>query len=87
EVSKVVPVNPNQECTNGQVFTFNADVTIKTNASERYDTTFYLPRTSQSPQLVQGGARNCSLVLPKASDAGENGQVAYVNLEPKLKAT
>ncbi|MFQ2099101.1 hypothetical protein [Aeromonas sanarellii] len=87
EVSKVVPVNPNQECTNGQVFTFNADVTIKTNASERYDTTFYLPRTSQSPQVVQGGARNCSLVLPKASDAGENGQVAYVNLEPKLKAT
>ncbi|QXW30606.1 hypothetical protein KXJ75_05655 [Aeromonas sanarellii] len=87
EVSKVVPVNPNQECTNGQVFTFNADVTIKTNANERYDTTFYLPRTAQSPQVVQGGARNCSLVLPKASDAGENGQVAYVNLEPQLKSS
>lgn len=87
EVSQVVPVNPNQECVNGQVFTFNANVTVKTNASVRYDTTFYLPRTTKSPMELQGGAPNCSLLLPKASDAGENGQVAYVNLEPKVKAT
>jgi hypothetical protein len=87
EVSQVVPVDPNQECVNGQVFTFYANVTVKTNASVRYDTTFYLPRTTKSPMELQGGAPNCSLLLPKASDAGENGQVAYVNLEPKVNAT
>lgn len=79
EITNVEPVDPNAECTLGEVFTFQADVTVKTNASERYDTTFYLPLTNQSPQGVQGNNANCSLVLPIPDD--EPGQVADVNID------
>ncbi|MGY4027145.1 hypothetical protein ACW5WQ_14490 [Aeromonas rivuli] len=70
-ITQVVPVNPAQECTLGEVFTFNANVTVSANASERWDTTFYLPLNNTSPQLVQGaGAQNCSLVIPKPGEEG-----------------
>ncbi|USD62369.1 hypothetical protein J4N45_23640 [Vibrio sp. SCSIO 43140] len=74
EITNVVPVGIS-ECTPGQVVSFDADVTIRTNAKERYDTTFYLPLTPQSPQVVQGGAENCSLILPKPADSGADQDV------------
>lgn len=74
EITNVVPVGIS-ECTPGQVVSFDADVTIRTNAKERYDTTFYLPLTPESPQVVQGGAENCSLILPKPGDSGADQDV------------
>lgn len=70
EITQVSPTDPNAECTPGQVFSFNADVTVRTNANERYDTTFYLPLTEDSPQLVQDGGDNCSMILPIPGDSG-----------------
>jgi hypothetical protein len=78
EITQVIPVNEDEECTPGEIFTFPADVTIKTNANERWDPTFYLPLTAQSPQVVQGGDPNCSIVLPIPD--GEGG-VANANLD------
>ncbi|WP_234496638.1 DUF7507 domain-containing protein [Vibrio maritimus] len=74
EITNVVPVGIS-ECTPGQIVSFDADVTIRTNAKERYDTTFYLPLTPESPQVVQGGAENCSLILPKPGDSGADQDV------------
>ncbi|MCG9729448.1 hypothetical protein L1D44_06240 [Shewanella sp. Isolate13] len=79
EITRVTPTDPNAECNLGEVFTFNADVTVRTNANERWDTTFYLPLTEQSPQVVQGaGLRNCSMILPIP---GDSGQAADVQLD------
>lgn len=84
EITKVVP-DPGQTCEEGKSFTFNADVTVRTNANERYDTTFYLPNDVKvmSPMDPQNGEKLCSLVLPKAEDA--NGAPpyagAYVNID------
>ena len=76
EITKVTPVNPNAECNLGQIFTFDADVTVRTNANARWDTTFYLPLTEESPQVVQGaGLRNCSMLLPIPADSGELADV------------
>ncbi|NMP14911.1 DUF11 domain-containing protein [Thalassotalea sp. Y01] len=77
------------ECTPGQVITFNADLTVQTNAKERYDTTFYLPLTEQSPQMVQAdlgtGAPTgvaypdyCSIALPKSPNPDVG---AYVDID------
>lgn len=72
-ITQVIPVNPAQECTLGEVFTFNANVTVSANASERWDTSFYLPLNGMSPQLVQGAsAQNCSLVIPKPGEEGSS---------------
>lgn len=79
EITKVTPLDPNAECTTGEVFTFQADIEVRTNANERWDTTFYLPLTTLSPQVVQNGGNNCSLLLPKPDD--EAGQVADVQLD------
>lgn len=72
------------ECNLGEVVEFYADVTIRTNANERYDTTFYNSLSGQSPQSVQvaesdpiampgGGTTDypyyCSVLLPLASEA------------------
>ncbi|WGY45280.1 hypothetical protein [Vibrio sp. ABG19] len=75
EITQVTPTNPNEECTPGQVFSFNADVTIRTNANERYDTTFYLPLTEDSPKVVQDGGDNCSMILPIPGDSGYSADV------------
>ena len=37
------------ECSSGETFSLNADLTIRTNANERWDTTFYLPLNDKSP--------------------------------------
>ncbi|OHY94356.1 hypothetical protein BI375_17210 [Vibrio rotiferianus] len=71
EITRVVPTDPNAECNLGETFSFQADVTVRTNANERYDTTFYLPLTEASPQVVQGGLRNCSMILPVPAGSGE----------------
>ncbi|MEF1273076.1 hypothetical protein QTO03_24015, partial [Vibrio campbellii] len=52
EITRVIPTDPNAECNLGETFSFQADVTVRTNANERYDTTFYLPLTEASPQVV-----------------------------------
>lgn len=67
------------ECTSGQTFSLNADITVRTNANERYDTTFYLPLTEKSPMELQGGAEACSLVLPIPND--EPDQLADVDID------
>lgn len=79
EITKVVPVDAAQECILTETFTFQADINVKTNANERWDTTFYLPLTEQSPQMVQGDVENCSIVLPIPND--EPGQLADVDLD------
>ncbi|MEF1262598.1 hypothetical protein QTO16_27575, partial [Vibrio harveyi] len=71
EITQVIPVDPNAECNLGDTFSFQADVTVRTNANERYDTTFYLPLTEASPQVVQGNFRNCSMILPVPGGSGE----------------
>ncbi|CAH1557973.1 conserved hypothetical protein [Vibrio rotiferianus] len=71
EITRVIPTDPNAECSLGETFSFQADVTIRTNANERYDTTFYLPLTEASPQVVQGEFRNCSMILPVPGGSGE----------------
>lgn len=76
EITKVTPTDPNAECTLGQTFEFEADVTVRTNANERWDTTFYLPLTELSPQVVHGaGELDCSLILPIPGDSGETADV------------
>lgn len=84
EITQVTPVNAEEECTLGQTFTFPANVTVRTNANERWDTTFYLPLTEESPQVVHTplfpdtAADDCSIILPKG---GTSGQDADVNLD------
>ncbi|WP_112480268.1 hypothetical protein [Vibrio variabilis] len=68
EITNVVPVGIS-ECTPGQVVSFDADVAIRTNAKERYDTTFYLPLTPESPQVVQGEQRTVVLYYPNQETA------------------
>lgn len=51
-------------CSPGTTFTFDAEVTVQTTASARYDTTFYLPQTAKSPKEVQG--KQCGILLPVA---------------------
>lgn len=67
------------ECVPGQSFELNADITVRTNANERYDTTFYLPLTENNPMYLQGGQPNCNIVLPIPDD--EPDQVADVDLD------
>ena len=90
EITEVV--NPSlAECTPGEIITFNADVKVRTNANERYDTTFYLPLTEQSPQTVSielaqnpndlDFAYYCSLLLPMASEASAGMTYADLDLD------
>ncbi|MBL4830184.1 MAG: hypothetical protein JKY55_09925, partial [Aliivibrio sp.] len=76
EITRVTPNDPSAECNLGQIFTFEADVTVRTNANARWDTTFYLPLTDASPQVVHGaGMRDCSMILPIPGDSGETADV------------
>ncbi|SQH77153.1 conserved protein of unknown function [Shewanella benthica] len=76
EITNVTPLDPSAECNLGDIFTFEADVTVRTNANERYDTTFYLPLTELSPQFVHGpGLRDCSMLLPIPGDSGMTADV------------
>ncbi|TVP16017.1 hypothetical protein [Shewanella sp. KCT] len=94
DVEITAVTNPSiSECTPGHIITFNADMTVRTNANERYDTTFYLPLTEQSPQdvsveLSPGDNPNnlsfpyyCSLLLPKASDAIDEQTYADLDMD------
>jgi len=76
EITQVVPVNAEEECTLGETFSFPANVTVRTNANERWDTTFYLPLTEQSPQVVHNPVGlDCSILLPIPADSGETADV------------
>ncbi|WP_257985309.1 hypothetical protein [Shewanella sp. GutCb] len=76
EITRVTPTDPSAECNLGDVFSFEADVTVRTNANARWDTTFYLPLTDASPQVVHGpGLRDCSMILPIPGDSGETADV------------
>lgn len=76
EITQVTPVNAEEECSLGETFTFPADVTVRTNANERWDTTFYLPLTELSPQVVHGpNKQDCSIILPIPDDSGELADV------------
>lgn len=80
EITQVTPVNSEEVCNLGETFTFAADVTVRTNANERWDTTFYLPLTELSPQVVHGptASEDCSIILPVP---GDSGQAADVQLD------
>ncbi|MFT5727673.1 MAG: hypothetical protein ACI8PB_001811 [Desulforhopalus sp.] len=82
--------NPNYdpvECTLGETFELIANITIRTNANERYDTTFYLPLTEQSPMDIQVDLGStdptypyyCSLILPE--NPPDDTKPAWVNLD------
>lgn len=76
EITQVTPVNASEECNLGETFTFPANVTVRTNANERWDTTFYLPLTELSPQVVHGVDKlDCSVILPIPGDSGETADV------------
>ncbi len=91
EITKVIPVDENGkrpgeqgyqqvECEAGQTFTLHADLTVRTNANERWDTTFYLPLGDYDPSYVQTNPENlCSLLIPIPDD--EPNQLADVNLD------
>lgn len=76
EIARVVPIQPAGQpplsCDENSTFTFHADVTIKSNAATRWDTTFYLPRIAGTlPQTVQGASlKNCSMLLPRPKEDG-----------------
>ncbi|GLP96991.1 hypothetical protein [Paraferrimonas sedimenticola] len=66
EIADVIPINDEGfragtpqyaenpvECTDGEVFSLQADVVVRTNAKIRYDYTFYIPDGNFSPQDVQ----------------------------------
>ncbi|GAA5192538.1 hypothetical protein GCM10025772_21950 [Ferrimonas gelatinilytica] len=42
-----------------------ADLRVRTNAAERWDTTFFLPLNQKSPQMVQQDDNACSILIPK----------------------
>jgi hypothetical protein len=75
------------ECTINEIFVLNADLTIRTNANERWDTTFYMPLNEKSPQDLQNDALACSLAVPDPADVlteldlNGNTQPAYVDLD------
>ncbi|MGR6832658.1 hypothetical protein [Aliivibrio wodanis] len=75
EITQVVPLDQSAECILGETFSFDADITVRTNANRRYDTTFYLPLTSLSPQVVQNTENSCSLLLPIPGGSGQNADV------------
>jgi len=83
EITQVTPLDPNAECTPGYTFEFQADVTVKTNASERYDPTFYLPLDENFPlpQYIQNDGNNCFLIV--GDPASESNYVldAFENLD------
>ena len=102
EITTVIPLDGNGkrpgdpgyepvECVQGQVFQLNADITVRTNANERYDTTFYLPLTDQSPQYIQINQQlvppapqypdYCSMMLPMPNDEGPPDEPADVDID------
>ncbi|MGR5134562.1 hypothetical protein [Vibrio alfacsensis] len=58
-------------CTEGETFTLVADVLVRANAAERWDTTFYIPRKAEtttgeliSPDVINKIDDACSILLP-----------------------
>lgn len=55
----------NFTCTKNNLIQVTADLRVRTNANERWDTTFYLPLNQESPQVIQQKDNVCSIVIPK----------------------
>ncbi|MBY5994164.1 hypothetical protein [Ferrimonas balearica] len=55
----------NFTCTLGDTIEVTADLRVRTNAAERYDTTFFVSRNLNSPQVVQQDDQACSILVPK----------------------
>lgn len=57
----------NFTCTKNEDIIVTANLRVKTNANERWDTTFYLPLNQESPQVIQGYEADdaCSILIPK----------------------
>lgn len=55
----------NFTCKNGDPIAVTADLKVRTNANERWDTTFFLPLNTESPQVIQQDDKACSIVIPK----------------------
>lgn len=52
-------------CTLGQTFKLKADVRVRANAAERWDTTFYVPRKEGvNPDTIYQDGEACSILLP-----------------------
>lgn len=71
---EVLTVNTNEPdedgnftCTKNEDIIVTANLRVKTNANERWDTTFYLPLNQESPQVIQGRNADdaCSILIPK----------------------
>ncbi|MBY5923251.1 hypothetical protein [Ferrimonas balearica] len=77
-------------CTLGDTIEVTADLRVRTNAAERYDTTFFVSRDLDSPQVVQQDEEACSILIPKNDfkstgnaqnlDADECGDIAKSGL-------
>ncbi|WP_220759385.1 MULTISPECIES: hypothetical protein [unclassified Shewanella] len=85
DVEITAVLNPSKsECSIGEIIDFDADIVVRTNANERWDTTFYLPLTNQTPKNISlelAGAPSeltfpyyCSIVLPNGQKAATEGQ-------------
>jgi hypothetical protein len=55
----------NFTCINGDPIVVTADLKVRTNANERWDTTFFLPLNTESPQVIQQDDAACSILIPK----------------------
>jgi hypothetical protein len=52
-------------CTDGELMVITANLKVRTNANERWDTTFFLPLNQKSPQVIQQDENACSIVIPR----------------------
>ncbi|MBS3797698.1 hypothetical protein [Pseudoalteromonas sp. BDTF-M6] len=64
-------------CTLNQTFTLVADVKVRANAAERWDTTFYVPlKEGQDPDVISQDNQACSRLLPIPDGTNGNPYVA-----------
>lgn len=58
-------------CTLGETFKLKADIRVRANAAERWDTTFYVPRKENvDPDVIYQDGDACSVLLPVPVGAG-----------------
>ncbi|MBY6188029.1 hypothetical protein KUV89_15525 [Marinobacter hydrocarbonoclasticus] len=67
-------------CTLGDTIEVTADLRVRTNAAERYDTTFFVARDLDSPQVVQQDEEACSILIPK-NDFKSTGNAQNLDLD------
>ncbi|NMT57037.1 hypothetical protein HKB02_05070, partial [Vibrio parahaemolyticus] len=80
EITQVIPKeiilpdgssSGNLTCTLGETFKLKADIRVRANAAERWDTTFYVPRKENvDPDVIYQDGDACSVLLPVPVGAG-----------------